>query len=598
MRTKVRQRASCGWAGAAAVLLLAGCASAPPVAVRPTANLPPPPAPSSPPVSPPLRPATASMAPASATPVASAKVVLAPLAGTAGGPAIPVPPAVPPGVAARFPEPAMTFATPAFEAGRQAFTTPEELRAILAGLERDADTGAGAGSATRAAVLELGRSQAGLPIAAIAFTRPAGAEAAAPAGGSAVPSLAPARRPTVLVIAGQHGDEPAGTEALVVMAQEIAAGRLDAVLASVDVVLVPRANPDGASGFRRETADGTDLDADHLLLNTPEAQALARLQNEVQPVVVLDLHEYAVGGAFSEKFGALQRADAQLGYATTANMAPFVTRAAEEWFRLPLIASLRAAGLSGDWAATTSADPADRRVSMAGVGPQIGRNAAGLRHAVSLLVETRGGGLGRADLKRRVQAQLVAVRSVLASAAAHAGDLAKLRTFVERDVAAKACQGEAVIDAAPTPSEYGLAALDRETGAIRRIEVAWESSLVLRVLKARPRPCGYWLAAGETEAVRHLRLLGIDVQQLDEGAELRGESYRETARQTVQTVPALLDIAAGGYYVPLDQPLANLAIAALEPESPAGFVANRLITGAGSVARILQRPAARATNVP
>jgi hypothetical protein len=298
------------------------------------------------------------------------------------------------------------------------------------------------------------------------------------------------------------------------------------------------------------------------------------------------------------------------------NVAPFVTKAAEEWFRLPLVATLRSAGLSVDWYSTVSADPADRSLAMGGVGAQIGRNAGGLRNAVSLLVETRGGGLGRVDLKRRVQTQIVAVESVLASAARHAEDLVKLHQFVDRETASLACQGEVVIDAAPTPSEYATSMIDPQTGEIRRLTVAWQSALQLRTLKSRPRPCGYWLAPSEGEAVRRLRLLGIEVQQLDELGELRGEGYRETGREPiggsadaaanagaatrlkVQMLPALLDVAAGSYYVSLEQPLANLAVAALEPEAPSSFAANGVIGDVASEARVLTRPVVRMTAVP
>ena len=251
----------------------------------------------------------------------------------------------------------------------------------------------------------------------------------------------------------------------------------------------------------------------------------------IAPLVVLDLHEYPVDAAlWSGRFGAVQRFDVLLQYATTANMPPFVTKAAEEWFRAPLVSSLGAAGFSSDWYHTISADPADRRVSMGSAAPQLGRNAHGLMNAVSLLVETRGGGIGRTDFKRRVQAQLTAVASVLGNAASRAADLAKLRQFVDRDVAASACKGEGVIEAGLTPSEYALPMLDPQTGAIRRVTVTWESALELRVVKTRPRACGYWLAASETEAVRRLRLLGIEVLQLELAGEMRGETYRETGR--------------------------------------------------------------------
>ena len=135
--------------------------------------------------------------------------------------------------------------------------------------------------------------------------------------------------------------------------------------------------------------------------------------------------------------------------------------------------------------------------------------------------------------------------------------------------------------------------IDTGSGEIRRLTVAWESALQLRTLKSRSRPCGYWLAPSENEAVRRLRLLGVEVRQFDELGELRAEGYREVGREPVaggaeangggatrlkvQMQPALLDLAAGGYYVSLEQPLAHLVVAALEPEAPASFAANGVI---------------------
>jgi len=594
-----RSRANGRTSTVLAVALLSACASTPrppaPVVVAAPAPrpAPPPPAPAPAPVE------RAPSAPAIATPVRpSPPVTITPLPT----------PTVPAAVAARFPEPSVTFATPAFEAGRTAFTSNDELGAILHGLARGTAIGE---NSSEVSVIPLGASQLGAQIEALAFTRPAPPGAVA---GTAIAASGAPRRPTVVIMAAQHGDEPAGTEALIVIAQELAAGRIGGVLDRVDVILLPRANPDGAAAFKRGAADGTDLDRDHLLLKTPEARAIAELLASVAPLVVLDLHEYPVGGAFTTKFGGVQRFDALLQYATTANMAPFVTKAAEEWFRQPLLAGLRSAGLSVDWYATVSAEPGDRTLTMGSVAPQVGRNASGLRNAVSLLVETRGGGLGRVDLKRRVQAQVVAVTSVLTSAAKHADNLTKLRQFVDRETMAFACQGQVILEAAPTPSEYTYAMIDSNSGEVRRLTVGWESALQLRTLKSRSRPCGYWLAPSENEAVRRLRLLGVEVRQFDEPAELRAEGYREVGREPVaggaeangggatrlkvQMQPALLDLAAGGYYVSLEQPLAHLVVAALEPEAPASFAANDVIADLAREARILVRPSIRMTPVP
>jgi hypothetical protein len=585
---------------------LCACSSAPPVQRAPV------PAPSPPPVAVVPAPVPPAKPSASTFPVApGAAIVQTPL--------VPSTTAVttePPVIAARFPDPAVSYRTPAFEPGHPGFTSNAELRSLMHSLVRD---GADAPNATSVRVIEVGSSQAGVPIEALMFSREP--VPLASTGATARPT-----RPTVMLVGQQHGDEPAGSEALMIIARDLSrgsgAGDAGAVLPSlaplldrINVVILPRANPDGASGEKRLTASGIDANRDHLLLRTPEAQAQAQLARELNPMVVVDLHEYPVVGRFVEKFGVYQRADALVQYAMVANLPEFVTKASEEWFRQPILQSLKAQGLTTEWLYTTSADVADKKLSMGGVEPDIGRNVNGLRNSISLIIETRGIGLGHAHLQRRVHAHVTAVTAVLKSTAAHADDLQKLRHYVEAEVASNACKGETIVQAAATSSEYNLLALDPLTGADRAVNVTWDSALELTPLKKRPRPCGYWIGADQSEAALRLRNLGVRVQRLDEAGALRGEAYSESSRELavrndvrasvadaggildmkVSLVPALIDVPAGSYYVGLDQPLANLVIAAMEPDSPSSYVANRLVTSVSAQARVLVRPELKMT---
>ncbi|MES3012872.1 MAG: M14 family metallopeptidase [Pseudomonadota bacterium] len=572
------------WSLALAVSVLWACGSPPSVPVRPV--------------------------PAPGRPVVAAPTAVAQVPGVAPAPAAssPAQPTESAALAARFPDPPVTFSTPAFAPGRTGFTTNAELRSLLHGLARDAD---GSASATTIRLLQAGSSQTGVPIEALHFSR-------APLPLASTGTTARAPRPVVLLVGQQHGDEPAGAEALIVIAQELAGGRLAALLDRIDVVLLPRANPDGAAADKRVTASGIDANRDHLLLRTPEAQAQAHLVREFNPVVVVDAHEFTALGRFVDKFGAAQRFDALIQYAMTANLPAFVTKASEEWFRKPMLQALNVQGLRHEWYYTTSADIADKKVSMGGVQPDTGRNVNGLRNAVSFLIETRGVGLGRAHLARRVHTHVTAITSVLQSSAARADDLLKLRRFVDADLTAKACQGEMIVEAAATPSEYNLQMLDPQTGADKTVNVVWDSALELASLKRRARPCGYWLGADQADAALRLRSLGVQVQQLDEAGALRGEAYAETARELavrsdvrgsiadaggvllvkVDLVPVLIDVRAGSYYIGLDQPLANLIIAAMEPDTQNGFVANRIVTELKSQARVLMRPEVRMTPMP
>ena len=78
------------------------------------------------------------------------------------------------------------------------------------------------------------------------------------------------------------------------------------------------------------------------------------------------------------------------------------------------------------WDHTTTYDVKDKRVAGGGTAPDIGRNYAGLQNAISLLVESRGVGIGCDSFARRVHTHYVVMASVLRSAAENAGEIRKL----------------------------------------------------------------------------------------------------------------------------------------------------------------------------
>ena len=497
-------------------------------------------------------------------------------------------------VAERFPAPEVRYATPGLEAGRRAFTTNSELSSWLTQL---AATSQGR---TRVEIKNIGTSQKGTPLQAMVLTQST----------STNPSVMDdSGRPTILLVAQQHGDEPAGAEALLVVARELAQGLLEPLLQRINVVIVPRANPDGAEANQRVTANGVDMNRDHLLLNTPEAQALAQLVNTYRPIAVIDAHEYTVVGRYLEKFNAIQKYDALLEHATVANTPEFVTKAATQWYLEGMRKSLQAQKLTTDWYYTTSTDLADRSLSMGGAQPDTGRNVNGLKNAVSLLVETRGVGMERVDIQRRVHAQVTAIDSALRITSERASQLRQVRSFVAREISSQACRGNVVIEAAQTPEKREVTMLDPNTGADMTLNVDWNSSLQLRTLKTRQRPCGYWVSADARTAIERLQMMGVQVMRVAESGNVLADTYTETNRSTSQRADvrgsmagnpivrvsvtptrSSIDIPEGSYYVPLNQSLANIAIAALEPDTQSSYFANHLIDDLGSVARIMNVP--------
>lgn len=490
-------------------------------------------------------------------------------------------------VARRFPDPSVEFDTPGFAPGRMNFPSHYEVLAYLQDL---------ASKHPRLRLEWVGRSQQGLPIPLVVLSG---------AGGFSF------KRPTVLILGQQHGNEPGGGEAALALARRFA-GEQAAMLDRVNLLIMPRANPDGAQAFVRATANGQDVNRDHLLLRTPEGSAIAAVARRYRPQVVLDLHEFTVGDRWIAKFGAWARADGLLQGATVGNLNASIAAATSSDFLVAARSAIEAQGLMSFWYHTASSDPKDLQVSMGGVNPDTGRNVGGLRNAVSILLETRGIGIGRAHFKRRVHTHVLAASAIVDEAAKQGPALLSLVQKAGAEVAALACRGELVVNAGFSMERMIVPFVDDKTGEDKPVEVAWRSALKLTTLRSRPRPCGYLIAAGEKQAIDALARLGLRTQRVADASRWVLERYRvegsiegkrEDARGAindpsairvlaVKTEAASVNARSGPWvFVSLAQPLANLAAAALEPDSQNSYAANRLMEIEGDrLLRVMRRP--------
>lgn len=126
-------------------------------------------------------------------------------------------------------------------------------------------------------LVEIGRSEGGLPVfAARLGLRHDDATA------------------RVLIFAQQHGDEPAGKEASLLLIRDLAAGRSGLPLDRLQVWIVPQVNPDGAAVAARRNGRGQDLNRGHHVLAARELRALYGLFHRVLPHLTVDLHEFNV----------------------------------------------------------------------------------------------------------------------------------------------------------------------------------------------------------------------------------------------------------------------------------------------------------------
>jgi hypothetical protein len=461
----------------------------------------------------------------------------------------------------------ISLQSPAFAGASPSLTDQDALMAFVSTL---------AAGSRHVRLASLGRSQQGRDLPLLYITQEGLDDPAA---------IARLGRPVIWLIGQQHGNEPAGGEAMLAVASALSSGELAPLLARISVVIVPRGNPDGAAADRRVLASGADPNRDHLLLSQPEIRAVHRAMQLLPPDVVFDHHEFSVAWRWVEKFSGLQAADVMILEATHPGVPKSLTDIARRLYRPALDAAMARHGLSSHDYVTTAAAIDDRLVSLGGNAPGIARNTFGLRGSVSYLIETRGVGIGLQSYQRRVATHYLLGKALLEASASDSG----LRAAIA------AARREAAVDRSPLVVSHKVARrpfdmplIDPQTGAAKPTPLTLADSRTLTAVERRERPQGYLVmraanavaerlalndvATCEVAEAGRLTVEGYEVQRVAPPASAGRESINPDQSMRVTVRPSTIDMPRGALFVPMDQPAAGIAAAALEPDSPGSYL--------------------------
>jgi hypothetical protein len=470
-------------------------------------------------------------------------------------------------VLAHYPRvPGVRLDSPAFRASEPALTSQSAMLDFLRALVRDP---------SRVRLGSIGQSRQGRDIPILYFT----AE-----GLEDIAAIGRLGRPVVWLIGQQHGNEPAGGEAMLALASALAEGELAPLLSKVTVVIVPRVNVDGAAADRRVLASGADPNRDHLLLGQPEIRALHRAMQALPPDVVFDHHEFSVAWRWLDKFGGLQQPDVMILEATNPLIPKALTEIERGLYRPALEAAIGENGLVQHDYLTTSADPEDKRVSLGGTAPGIARNTFGLRGSVSYLIETRGVGIGLQSYQRRVATHYLLARAVLRTTAANPRTL--LRRLAEARQAAASDRRALVVSHEEGERRIALPLIDPQTGASRPTRVELVDSRDIHPIDVRTRPRGYLvlhdaggladrLSLNEVHSCATAATKSVAVEAYDvapNGANTKREAINPEQSVRVRVSTKMIDVPAGALFVPISQPAAGIVASALEPDSPGSYI--------------------------
>lgn len=97
-----------------------------------------------------------------------------------------------------------------------------------------------------------------------------------------------------------HGNEPAGDQGILALLGKMDANETwtSSLLERMDILVLPRYNPDGVSYFQRQCSANIDPNREGTKLAKKQSRDIRRLVSPFEPHIVVDMHEYAGNNVF------------------------------------------------------------------------------------------------------------------------------------------------------------------------------------------------------------------------------------------------------------------------------------------------------------
>lgn len=406
-------------------------------------------------------------------------------------------------------------------------------------------------------------------------------------------------RPTILAQGGIHPGESDGTDAGLMLLRDIALRGKSGLVDKANFIFVPIFNIDGhenTSRFSRPnqrgpveqgwrtTAQNINLNRDYIKADSPEMQAMLRLIDEVDPALYLDLHvsdgvDFAYDITFGFQEAPYSHSPAQNGWL-------------ENVLRKEVGAALTAQGhIPGPLVLAVDDRHPEQGLTLPAFPPRFSHSYGDLRHMPSVLVEDHA----LKPYRQRVLGAYVLLEQSLKSVSAHASDL---DTAIASD---KARRGPMTLTWLPREdpvrtvpfrqmkSEHFQSPISG-TEEIRYFgtplpERPYKLFGSKPGLTANP-PKAYWVSVAYPEVIDRLRRHGIRMETLAQPRTITVDMIRvrdaklattpTENRVRVSATDYLHEThqeiyAAGSVRVPTDQPLGELAMTLLEPQSEDSF---------------------------
>ena len=302
----------------------------------------------------------------------------------------------------------------------------------------------------------------------------------------------------ILIMGTPHGNEPAGREMTLKKLRDLAFTddqKMIDQLSESTVLFIPTPNPDGREANTRGNAWGLDNNRDHLQLETPEIQAIAEVMDQFSPDITVDAHERPRDTGDP---------DVEMLWPRNLNVDEQLRELNIEMVENYLFPDVEESGFStGLYGTPPGSGSGSERIL---------RNMGGLRHGLSLLVETPG----MADPVDRVDMHMRTIESVLGFYEERFDDVGKVVSEApKRKKEAGGNQDKFYLDGTHDWDQSEWVAMD-------------------------PAPIGYLINNAQATVIsKQIELFSLETESIDEHGE-----YITMNQPMMTIIPLLLDAGA------------------------------------------------------
>lgn len=328
-------------------------------------------------------------------------------------------------------------------------------------------------------------------------------------------------KPTVLIRAQMHGNEPAGGEAALALIKWLTGSLGDELLDKINVCVIPRQNPDGAQTYTRTVKGSIDPNRDCMQLQSQEITGYVEVCRWLTPEIIVDAHEYTVK---TEK-EILPAGDIMVQTGNTVDNT-------EAYRALNL-------ELAGEVFAAMGERGLDYRYyndCASALSTSISGGYAAKQGSLYILLESRGIGGGLSGYSRRIISHVISMEAILRFAAENTDKVRSTvadqrQTIIEKGGKYDPTEVVALkVTSKKAPElELPVRTLNQKTGAVTEdVQVPVTYSVIER---SRIAPTAYVIPAGEGFADNVLALMdkhGISYTLLPKGSTVQLQQYTES----------------------------------------------------------------------